>query len=74
MLSCIDNFEPLRLLIEMKEANVVTKVIEYLSKKGYSKTEAMLRAESSNQEVESRLSSTRTEEVAGVKYLRAFGR
>ncbi len=57
----------------MNEANVVRKVIEYLSKKGYSKTEAMLRVESANQDVEGRSISTKTEEAGGVKYLRAFG-
>ncbi|KAL6715696.1 Transcription initiation factor TFIID subunit 5 [Lecanora helva] len=48
------------------------QVIEYLSKKGYSKTESMLRIESANQDVEGKQMSTKTEETGGVKYLRAF--
>lgn len=57
----------------MKDADIVPKVIEYLSKKGYSRTEAMLRIESANQDVESRPINARAEETGGVKYIRAFG-
>lgn len=55
-------------------ANFSRQVIEYLSKKGYSRTEAMLRAESANQDVDGRPLSTRTEEAGGVKYGKAFGK
>ncbi|KAI9829244.1 MAG: hypothetical protein M1819_006424 [Sarea resinae] len=48
-------------------------VIEYLSKKGYSRTEAMLRMESANQDAEGRPIHSRIEESGGDKYLRAFG-
>ena len=50
------------------------KVIEYLNKKGYSKTEAMLRAESANQEVESSPVIRKTELPTPIKYTRAFGK
>ena len=56
------------------EADVTRQVIEYLSKKGYSKTESMLRLESANQDVEGRPISTRAEETGGVKYSKAFGK
>ena len=48
------------------------KVIEYLSKKGYSKTEAMLRIESANQDVEGRSVNLKSDETRGSKYLHAF--
>lgn len=57
----------------MDQADVDLKVIEYLSKKGYSKTEAMLRIESATQDVEGRPINPKAEETQGVKYLRAFG-
>ena len=57
----------------MKKADIISKVIEYLSKKGYSKTEAMLRIESANQDVEGRPINPKAEEAVGVKYFRAFG-
>ena len=47
------------------------QVIEYLSKKGYSRTEAMLRMESANQDAAG--APARSEESAGAKYSRAFG-
>lgn len=50
-----------------------TKVLEYLSKKGYNRTEAMLRMESANQDVDGRPIQTRVEESGGVKYGKAFG-
>ena len=54
-------------------ADVVSQVIEYLSKKGYSKTESMLRQESANQDVEGRPFNIKTEETGGAKYGKAFG-
>ena len=53
------------------DANTFHKVIEYLSKKGYSRTEAMLRMESANQEASG--TPARVEESGGAKYARAFG-
>ncbi len=52
---------------------MITQVIEYLSKKGYSKTESMLRQESANQDVEGRPINTKAEETGGAKYGKAFG-
>ena len=52
---------------------MIPQVIEYLSKKGYSKTESMLRQESANQDVDGRPISTKTEETGGAKYGKAFG-
>ena len=52
-------------------ANTFRQVIEYLSKKGYSRTEAMLRMESANQEASG--TPARVEESGGAKYARAFG-
>ena len=54
-------------------ADVIPQVIEYLSKKGYSKTESMLRQESANQDVEGRPINTKAEETGGAKYGKAFG-
>lgn len=54
-------------------ADLLAQVIEYLSKKGYSRTESMLRIESANQDAEGRPITTKVEESGGVKYLRAFG-
>lgn len=48
-------------------------MIEYLSKKGYSKTESMLRQESANQDVEGKPINTKAEETGGAKYGKAFG-
>ena len=55
------------------KANVIPKVIEYLSKKGYSRTESMLRMESASQDVEGRPVNTKTEDAGGAKYLRTYG-
>ena len=55
-------------------ADEFLKVIEYLSKKGYAKTEATLRAESANQDAEGRPLPPKTEDVGGVKYRQGFGR
>lgn len=49
------------------------QVLEYLSKKGYNRTEATLRMESANQDVDGRPISTRVEESGGAKYGKAFG-
>lgn len=55
------------------KADVRYKVIEYLSKKGYNRTEAMLRVESATQDAEGRPIYSRVEERGGLKYGRAFG-
>ncbi|KAH0542551.1 hypothetical protein FGG08_003056 [Glutinoglossum americanum] len=47
-------------------------VIEYLSKKGYSRTEAMLRMESANTDREGRPLIQRAEDLGGDKYFKAF--
>lgn len=53
-------------------ADVNQQVIEYLSKKGYSKTESMLRQESANQDVEGKPINTKAEQTGGAKYGKAF--
>ena len=58
----------------MTTANVIIKVIEYLSKKGYTRTESMLRIESANQDADGRPINTKTEEAGGPQYIRAFGK
>ena len=55
------------------EADCILQVIEYLNKKGYSKTEAMLRMESANQDVDGRSIASRAGDPTGAKYGRAFG-
>lgn len=55
------------------DANVRRQVIEYLSKKGYNRTEAMLRNESANQDVEGKPIHTRIEDAGGAKYGKALG-
>lgn len=55
------------------DADVIRQVIEYLSKKGYTRTEAMLRAESGNQDADARLIKSKAEEDVGVNYGKAFG-
>jgi hypothetical protein len=49
------------------------QVIEYLNKKGYSRTEAMLRMESSNMETDPRMPNTPAD-ANRVKYPKAFGK
>ena len=49
------------------------QVIEYLSKKGYSKTENMLRMESANQDVDPNSMMTRPEKPETVRFTQAFG-
>ena len=51
--------------------NNLYQVSEYLAKKGYSRTEAMFRTESPNQDAEGRPNITRAED-ADLKYGRAF--
>lgn len=58
---------------QKSSADFVPQVIEYLSKKGYSKTESMLRQESANQDVDGRAINTKAEETGGDKYGKAFG-
>ena len=55
-------------------ANNNLQVIEYLSKKGYNRTEAMLRLESASQEVEGKPIEARVEETGGLKYGKALGK
>ena len=55
--------------------DLVLQVIEYLSKKGYSKTEQMLRTESgANQEVENPLLAAGNADPEGPKFMKAFGK
>lgn len=60
-----------RLYTDM-EANSILQVIEYLNKKGYSKTEACLRLESANQDVDGKSLAPRSGDQNGAKYGRAF--
>ncbi|KAG8526864.1 uncharacterized protein KY384_008293 [Bacidia gigantensis] len=53
-------------------SNLNNIVIEYLSKKGYTKTEATLRAESAAHEADGRPISTKTEDLSGAKYRQGF--
>lgn len=56
----------------MGEANSSTlQVLEYLNKKGYSKSEAMLRMESNT---EGGPLQTTADEPIGIKYMRVFGK
>lgn len=48
-------------------------MLEYLNKKGYNRTEAMLRKESANQDAEGRPIVTRAEDRGGAQYEKAFG-
>lgn len=54
------------------EADCILQVIEYLNKKGYSKTEAMLRMESANQDADGRSITSRAGDSTGAKYGRGF--
>ena len=49
------------------------KVLDYLIKRGYYRTEAMLRTETANLDAEGRPIFTRQEETGGGKYGRSFG-
>ena len=55
------------------DADLVPQVIEYLSKKGYTKTEAMLRAESAVQDVESTSLGTRMVGSDSPRYMKGLG-
>ena len=55
------------------DANVRRQVIEYLCKKGYTRTEAMLRLESANQDAEGKPIHARAEDAGGQKYGKALG-
>ncbi|OMP85884.1 Transcription initiation factor TFIID subunit 5 [Diplodia seriata] len=48
------------------------QVLEYLNKKGYNRTEAMLRKESANQDADGRPIVTRAEDRGGGQYEKAF--
>lgn len=48
-------------------------MIEYLSKKGYTKTEATLRAESANQDADGKPIFPRNEDFGGSKYRLGYG-
>ncbi|OCK81498.1 transcription initiation factor TFIID, subunit TAF5 [Lepidopterella palustris CBS 459.81] len=54
------------------QQNLNQIVLEYLSKKGYNRTEAMLRKESAHQDAEGRPIITRAEESGGAKYRGAY--
>lgn len=55
------------------DANVRRQVIEYLCKKGYTRTEAMLRLESANQDAEGKPIHARAEDAGGQRYVKALG-
>ena len=52
--------------------HVVPQVLEYLAKKGYSRTESMLRKESAFQDAEGRPIVRRAEDAGGDMYFRAY--
>jgi len=54
------------------EANVKQKVLEYLVKKGYNRTEQMLRQESAHLDKDGRPIHNRVEELGNIKYARGF--
>ena len=58
---------------ELMEPRLRAQVIEYLSKKGYNRTEAMLRNESATQDAEGRPLGNRAEDGGGSKYGKGFG-
>lgn len=53
-------------------AQVKSQVLEYLAKKGYNRTEAMLRKESAHQDSEGRPLISRAEDAGGEMYERAY--
>ena len=53
-------------------ADINRQVLEYLAKKGYNRTEAMLRKESANQDAEGRPLISRAEDAGGEMYDRAY--
>ena len=54
------------------KADVNFQVLEYLLKKGYTKSEAMLRMESAAQDADGRPLQPGTEDLIGAKYRNAF--
>jgi transcription initiation factor TFIID subunit 5 len=54
------------------KANLEEKVIEYLVKKGYNRTEQMLRQESSNLDKDGKPIPERVEDLGTQKYTKAF--
>lgn len=56
----------------MKRANARTQVLEYLAKKGYNRTESMLRKESAHQDADGRPLITRAEDAGGEMYEKAY--
>ncbi|KAI9812122.1 MAG: Transcription initiation factor TFIID subunit 5 [Phylliscum demangeonii] len=56
----------------LSQQNLNSIVIEYLSKKGYSRTEAMLRMESASTDSSGRPLHRRAEDAGGDKYFRAY--
>ena len=55
-------------------ADTLSKVIEYLNKKGYNRTEAMLRAESAHTDKEGRPIRGLVEDQKPGKYIKGFGK
>lgn len=55
-----------------QDANLIPKVIEYLVKKGYNRTEQMLRLESSRLDREGRPIQERVEDTGTEKYATAY--
>jgi hypothetical protein len=56
----------------MADPSIIPQVIEYLNKKGYTRTEAMLRTESAHQDNEVRPIQGRAEDGGGAKYGKAL--
>lgn len=56
--------------MEKKANDLIPQVLEYLNKKGYSRSEAMLRMESNT---EGGSLQAKADEPIGIKYMRAFG-
>ena len=61
-------------MINLAYSDLDRQVIEYLSKKGYSRTEATLRAEGANQDADGNIIHTRAEDKGGPKYAIAYGK
>lgn len=55
-----------------QKADNLTKVLEYLLKKGYTRTEMVLRQESANIDVQGRPIFDRAEDYGSEKYNKAF--
>jgi transcription initiation factor TFIID subunit 5 len=58
---------------EFVHADTRLKVIEYLNKKGYSRTEAMLRAESAHTDKEGRPLRPKVDDNKPDKYIKGYG-